>query len=67
MFKMANLKKLQIGGVEISSEHANYMVNTNQATEEDVRSFFDAYFSNTFPDEFLDFAMALIQLTKWSN
>ena len=39
----------------------------SQATEEEARSFLDAYFSNTFPDEFLDFSIALIQQTKWSN
>lgn len=37
------------------------------ATEEDVKLFLDAYFCNTFPDEFLNFATGLIQQTKWSS
>ncbi len=38
-----------------------------QESEEAVKELLDAYFCNVFPDEFLDFAIALIQQTKWSN
>ena len=39
----------------------------NQESEEAAIMFLDNYFSAIFPDEFLDFSIALIQQTKWSN
>ena len=38
-----------------------------QESKEAVKDLLDAYFCNVFPDEFLDFAIALIQQTKWNN
>ena len=36
-------------------------------TEDDVRAYLDDYFSKTFPDEFLQFSMALVKKINWGS
>lgn len=38
-----------------------------EESETAVRNLLDSYFTDVFPDEFLSFALALVQQTKWNN
>ena len=40
MIETAGLKGYRVGGAEISQKHANFFINDDQATAEDIRALF---------------------------
>jgi UDP-N-acetylmuramate dehydrogenase len=71
-----DLKGLSIGGARISNEHANFIVNENKATSEDVLRLIehisDSFFKKTnirLPTEvnFVDEALSIIPASEYLN